>query len=71
MKKTEWFFKYVGIQGILAIGIFLVFCVMTLRGQRVSPEFFGILGIIIGFYFAKNGRVIANDIKNNSERKSK
>ena len=69
MKVVEWFVKYIGIQGLLAIGFFVVFCIMTIRGDKVNPEFWGILGIIIGFYFAKNGRVIAEEVKNKNKRK--
>ena len=69
MNAFEWFTKYIGIQGILAIGFFVVFLVMSLRGQNMNPEFFGILGIIVGFYFAKNGHNINEDIKNNRRRK--
>lgn len=64
MNAFEWFTKYIGIQGLLAIGFFVVFCVMTLRGQDMNPEFYGILGIVTGFYFAKSGHSIAEDIKN-------
>jgi uncharacterized membrane protein len=69
MKILEWFTKYIGIQGLLAVGFFVVFCIMTFQGQEVNPEFWGILGIIIGFYFAKNGHVIVNDVKNKTRRK--
>ena len=65
-KYLNWFVKYIGIQGLLAIGFFAVFCILTLRGQKVNPEFWGILGIIIGFYFAKNGHNIIDEIKNNN-----
>ena len=71
MDALKWFVKYVGIQGVLAIGIFSTFLIMTWRGQEINPEFYGILGIIIGFYFAKNGRDLIDGIKNHSKGKTR
>ena len=62
-KYLNWFAKYIGIQGILALGFFFVFCVMTVREIKINPEFWGILGIIIGFYFAKNGKEIVDQVR--------
>ena len=69
MKALEFFGKYIGVQGLLAIGFFVIFGIMTVRGQEVNPEFWGILGIIIGFYFAKNGHNIVADVKDKTRRK--
>jgi len=66
-KYLNWFAKYVGIQGILTMGFFLVFCIMTVRGMEINPEFYGILGIIIGFYFAKNGKEIVDQVRGNGK----
>jgi len=44
-----------------------VFVIVTLRGQEVNPEFWGILGIIIGFYFAKNGKEILDQVRGNGK----
>jgi len=66
-KYLNWFSKYIGVQGLLAIGFFTVFVIVTLRGQEVNPEFWGILGIIIGFYFAKNGKEILDQVRGNGK----
>lgn len=70
-KKTDkylnWFAKYIGVQGILAVGFFIIFAIMMIGERQINPEFWGILGIIIGFYFAKNGHEIIDLV--NSKRK--
>jgi hypothetical protein len=60
---TGWdgFAKYVGVQGILAIGLGAGMVYMMVTNQPIPQEVVGIFGIVVGFYFGKNGRLIVSD----------
>jgi hypothetical protein len=62
---TGWdgFAKYVGVQGVLALMMGGAIVYLMVTGRPIGQEVTGIFGIIVGFYFGKNGRMIVQDIQ--------
>lgn len=54
---TGWdgFAKYIGIQGVLAVILLCGLVYLVVTGNTVPDAYYGIMGAVIGFYFAKNG----------------
>lgn len=60
-----WFHDFIGVQGVLAIGMTASVIAMIFLGIEVPKEAWGLLGVAWGFYFAKNGKIVqAKYIKN-------
>jgi hypothetical protein len=51
----EGFSKYLGVQGIVTLLLVGCYCYMVAMNLPVSPEFQGVMTIVIGFTFGKNG----------------
>lgn len=62
------FNKYFGVQGILALLLTLATIGLMYLNRTVPPEIYGLLGVSWGFYFAKNGNKIANDIQSKIQK---
>lgn len=63
MNNWENFAKYVGVQGVMGIMMLIVICIMLILNVPVPGEFFGVFGIVVGFYFGKNGRTYIPGLK--------
>ena len=59
----EGFARYVGVQGVLAVLITIAMIVMIFLLIPVPKEFWTLLGVSWGFYFAKNGGNVVNRIQ--------
>ena len=59
----ENFAKYIGIQGLLALLITIAMIVMIFMLIAVPKEFWTLLGLSWGFYFAKNGGNVVNRVR--------
>lgn len=60
---TGWdgFAKYVGVQGLLALLLGGVIGYLAVVRVPIPQELIGVFGIVVGFYFGKNGRMIVSD----------
>lgn len=60
---TGWdgFAKYVGVQGLLALLLGGVIGYLAVVQVPIPQELIGVFGIVVGFYFGKNGRMIVAD----------
>jgi len=56
----ENFARYVGVQGVLALLITISMIIMIFMTIAVPKEFWTLLGLSWGFYFAKNGGNVVN-----------
>jgi len=63
MTGWEAFAKYVGVQGILALMFGGAIVYLMVAGLTVSEPVIGVFGLIVGFYFGKNGREIVAAVK--------
>lgn len=63
MDGWDKFGKYVGIQGVLAVGVTSAVVAMVFVGVEVPKELYGFLGASWGFFFAKNGGNYVNAVK--------
>ena len=59
----ENFAKYIGIQGVLALMITIAMIAMIFMQLVVPKEFWTLLGLSWGFYFAKNGGNVVNRVR--------
>lgn len=60
------FHDFIGVQGVLALGMSIAVVAMIFMRYEVPKELWALLGIAWGFYFAKNGKVVNEKyIKNN------
>ncbi len=51
----DWFGKYIGIQGVIALLLVIVYVVAALAVIALPTGYTELLSLTIGFYFAKNG----------------
>lgn len=65
MSGWEGFNKYVGIQGILALGLGTGFIVAPFLEVTLPQGYNELLSLVVGFYFAKNGVGIVGAIRRN------
>ena len=59
----ESFAKYIGVQGVLALLITISMIIMIFMMIEVPKEFWALLGLSWGFYFAKNGGIVVNRVR--------
>lgn len=62
--KMEWFGKYVGIQGVLALMLVLSWIVSPYFGVLLVDGYTEIMFLVLGFYFAKNGANVVAGARN-------
>lgn len=62
MNAWEAFGKYVGIQGLLALGLGTGYIYLSVTGGIVPEGYENLLLIILGFYFGKNGNNILGSL---------
>lgn len=59
----EWFGRFIGVQGVLALLITIAMIVMIFMLLVVPKELWVLLGLSWGFYFGKNGGNVVQAIK--------
>ena len=57
----DGFNKYLGVQGVLAIISALTVSALLLLGMEIPSEVYAVYGLIVGFYFAKNGKTVVQE----------
>lgn len=64
---TGWdaFNKYVGIQGIMGLGLVSGYIVASFTAIVLPVGYTEIMAVIVGFYFARNGKGIVASAKKN------
>lgn len=70
-KNWEFFARYIGVQGVIAVIMVITICIIHVQGRNVAPEFWGVVGIIIGFYFGKNGRQVVNGLTQAAKKRGR
>lgn len=65
MSFWEGFNRYVGIQGIIAVGLVCAYVYAALVVIVLPEGFTEIMTLVIGFYFAKNGGGIITALRRN------
>ena len=63
MNDTPAFYKYVGIQGIIALALFAGFIYGAVAQVELPSNYTELLALVTGFYFAKNGVGIVSGIR--------
>jgi hypothetical protein len=63
MDGWEKFGKYIGIQGVLAVGLTCASVAMIFLKIDVPKELWGLMGVSWGFFFAKNGGNYVSAVK--------
>lgn len=58
MSFFEGFAKYVGIQGLLSLGLGGGYIYASIAGVQLPEGYTEIVTLVLGFYFAKNGPVV-------------
>ena len=55
--KVFWedFNKYVGVQGLMGLGLVGGFIYASLAGLTLAENYTSLMTLVIGYYFAKNG----------------
>jgi hypothetical protein len=53
----EKFSKYVGVRGVLAIGMSALIGYLLVKGIAVQNELWTLEGLVLGFYFARTSEV--------------
>ncbi len=63
MNDQPAFYKYVGIQGLIALALFGGFIYGAVAGVELPDNYTELLSLVTGFYFAKNGVGIIQSLK--------
>ena len=63
MNRTESFFKYVGVVGILAIGFGVGYVAAPFAGVALPEGYTEVMFLCIGFFTAKNGPAYVAKVK--------
>ena len=63
MSFWEGFAKFVGIQGLLALGLGAGFIAAPFAGVTLPEGYNELLSLTVGFYFAKNGVGIVGSLR--------
>ena len=59
----EFFGKYIGIVGILALLFAIAYVVAPFTGTVLPSGFTELLSLFVGFYVARNGKNIITDVR--------
>jgi hypothetical protein len=51
----EMFYKYVGIQGVLAVFLVIGYIFASVTGRTLATDYVALMFAVVGYYFAKNG----------------
>ena len=62
MSFWEGFARYVGIQGLLALGLGAGFIAAPFAGVTLPDGYTELNALVVGFYFAKNGPSVARRV---------
>ena len=63
MNDQPNFYKYVGVQGLIALFLFAGFIYGSVTGIELPSNYTELLALVTGFYFAKNGAGIISSLR--------
>ncbi len=63
MNETPAFYKFVGVQGLIALALFAGFIYGAVAEVQLPENYTELLTFVTGFYFAKNGVGIIQSLK--------
>lgn len=55
-KFWQYFVKYVGVQGIIAVLLTVVIIIIVVNRLTLGSEIYAIYGAVLGYYFGHNGK---------------